>query len=213
MVFFGTFATALGVGLFTWGTLAGAVILLFAFAAHVASAADTIRQAAFPGFGRWVPTVSASVGLGFGCYAPALALAMSLAWPGLHGGQPRASYLINRWAYRSGEPSPGHWVWFEGPEAQRRGIAQILAGSGQWVDWSEGRLRVEGQVIPWHPGRGAKPPRQLAFKVPEDLVLVAAPSEMQTEGMPMGLMFLSKQQILGRAWAQMHPVWTRRLLL
>src|SRR5262249_40008014 len=51
-VFFGTFSAALVVGLFTWGTSASAAILLFAFAAHVASAADAIRQGAFPGFGR-----------------------------------------------------------------------------------------------------------------------------------------------------------------
>src|SRR5438477_4641868 len=59
-VFFGSFATALVVGLFTWGTKTSVAILVFAFGMHVASAADAIRQGAFPGFGRWVPTVSAS---------------------------------------------------------------------------------------------------------------------------------------------------------
>ena len=36
LVFFGSFAAALAVGLFTWGTGASAAILMFAFVAHVA---------------------------------------------------------------------------------------------------------------------------------------------------------------------------------
>src|SRR5262249_27631362 len=102
LVFFGWFATALGVGLFTWGTPWSVLSLAFAYVAHVASATDAIRQGAFPGFGRWVPTVSATTGLGLGCYLPALALGSVLAWPAPRAEAPRERYLVNRWAYQGG---------------------------------------------------------------------------------------------------------------
>ena len=76
----GMYAASMAVAFFSWGTRIGLVMLALAFLAHVSSAADAIRQAAFPGFGRWVPTVSAGFGLGLGCYAPVLALASVLAW-------------------------------------------------------------------------------------------------------------------------------------
>ena len=110
-VLFGTFAAAGIVGLFAWGTRTGMAMLGLAFLTHVTSAADAIRQHAFPGFGRWVPTVSASVGLGVGCYVPALAMASILAWPESRDGAPHEGYLITRWAYRTVEPRPGDWVW------------------------------------------------------------------------------------------------------
>src|SRR5436305_4037899 len=97
LVLFGSFAASLGAGVFAWGTRPSLVILAFAFGTHVVSAADAIRQAAFPGFGRWVPVVSASAGLGLGGYGPMLALAAVRAWPGFGGGSARDGYLINPW--------------------------------------------------------------------------------------------------------------------
>jgi hypothetical protein len=141
-VLFGSYLASLLVGVFAWGTPTGLAILAFAIGTHVASAADAIRQGAFPGFGRWVPVMSASAGLGLGCYAPALALGAVLAWPGERAGSPREGFLINLWAYQDATPRPGHWVWFEHPDGVGRGIGQFLAGPGQSVEWFDGRLEA-----------------------------------------------------------------------
>jgi hypothetical protein len=211
-VFFGSFATALLVGLFTWGTKTSAAILVFAFGMHVASAADAIRQGAFPGFGRWVPTVSASVGLGLGCYAPALALASVLAWPGLGAGDLREGFLINRWAYGSSEPSLGHWIWFEPSDGRGYGVAEVVAGPGQGVDWADGSLTVDGRESPWKPARSTWPPNRLSFTVPDGHVLIGAmPGSGQS--VSCGFVLLPRERIAGRAWARMYPVWARKILL
>ena len=97
----GMYAASMAVAFFSWGTRIGLVMLALAFLAHVSSAADAIRQAAFPGFGRWVPTVSAGFGLGLGCYAPVLALASVLAWTDRPTDAGHESYAINLWAFRS----------------------------------------------------------------------------------------------------------------
>src|SRR5262245_14529831 len=54
-VLFGSFAMALIVATFCWGTRTGLAILAFAFGTHVVSVVDVVRQSAFPGFGRWAP--------------------------------------------------------------------------------------------------------------------------------------------------------------
>src|SRR5690349_21056919 len=68
-VLFGSFATALVVAAFAWGTWVGLVVLAFAFGTHVVSVVDVVRQGSFPGFGRWMPLVSASGGLAVGVYS------------------------------------------------------------------------------------------------------------------------------------------------
>jgi hypothetical protein len=210
-VFFGTFSAALVVGLFTWGTSTSAAILLFAFAAHVASAADAIRQGAFPGFGRWVPTVSASVGLGLGCYAPALATASLLAWPGLRAGAPHEGYLVNRWAYQGSEPAWGQWIWYESPDGKGHAVAQVLAGPGQGVAWSDGQLLVAGQAVSWAPPKAAHPPHHMSFTVPDGYVLIGATPGIEQES-SCGMLLLPRSRIAGRAWARMYPIWGRTLL-
>jgi hypothetical protein len=159
-VFLGSYLSALVVGLFAWGTPAGPAMLAVAFVAHVASAADVVRQGAFPGFGRWVPVVSASTGLGLG-YAPLLGSLWMVAWPGERAGQTGEGYLVNLWAYRRALPEPGHWVWYELPDRAERRLGRVLARSGQEVEWFEGTLRVDGRaldaprsvVAPMDPGR------------------------------------------------------------
>src|SRR5690606_10108649 len=63
LVLLGSYVSAMAAGLFSWGTIGGMAMLAFAIGAHVASVADVIRQAAFPGFGRWVPWISATCGV------------------------------------------------------------------------------------------------------------------------------------------------------
>src|SRR4051794_36258053 len=136
MVLFGSYATALGVGLFAWGTWWGALILALAIATHVVAAADVIRQGAFPGFGRWVPWVAAGFGVGLGGYGPALALAVGLAWPVTDRAD---GYLVNRWAFHHAEPWAGVWVWLAASEGRAPWIGRVVATPGQTVEWAGGQ--------------------------------------------------------------------------
>jgi hypothetical protein len=231
LVLLGSYLAALGVGLFTWGTPLGMVLLAFAFGTHVASASDTIRQSAFPGFGRWVPVVSSSGGLGLGLYVPALGLATLFAWPGLGteqgSGLGRSGYLVNCRAYGKAEPSVGDWVWLRSPvpapvpvPAPASGAAgapggarlgRVVARSGQRVEWSDTQLRVDGAPRADRPFR--RFPGVLVFNVPAGHVLLA-PADQATgrptrAGRPV---LVPHDEILGRAWAQLYPIRERRLL-
>jgi hypothetical protein len=210
-VLLGSYLASLAVGLFAWGTPAGFFVLTFAFVTHIASATDAIRQGAFPGFGRWIP-VSASAGLGVACYVPAIAFAAAVAWPGGHLGAARDGFLINLWAYRESQPRTGHWVWFNHPDADGRGIGQMLAAAGQNVEWFDGRLQVDGLPVDWLPRPSARRPRDLSLTVPAGHVLIA-PTEGDSKGDALlGLLLVDSRHVLGRAWAQHYPVWSRRLL-
>ncbi len=213
LVMFGSHVTALGVGLFAWGTSAGLLVLGFAFLTHVVSATDAIRQGAFPGFGRWVPVLSASAGLGFGCYAPFLITLSVLAWPGDRTAAPEERYLINRWAYHNAEPDTDHWVWYERSKSDGRGIGRMLAGPGQIVEWDGKRLWVGGVEVAWRPPDPARGGfRDLSLIVPEDQVLLAPIGPDPAGSDSFGLVPVPSRAILGRAWARHHPIWNPRLL-
>jgi hypothetical protein len=159
-----------------------------------------------------VPTVSASVGLGLGGYAPALGLAAALAWPGSNLGAPDEGYLVNRLAYGSESPKWGQWIGFTTSDGRGHGVARVLAGPGLVVEWANGRLRVGDRLTPWQPPLATLPPDDLAFTVPDGYVLVAETAGLGDEAAS-GLVLLPQHRITGRAWARMYPVWERRLLL
>ena len=210
MVFFGSFAASLVVGLLGWGTRAGAASIAFAFLAHVAATADVIRQGSFPGFGRWVPTTAASVGLGLGCYAPMLALGAALAWPVPRSTTGPEGFLVNRWAYREAAPAHGHHLWYGALGDRGPTVGQVLAVGGQGVVWGDGRLSVAGRVVAWTPPTSATPPRRLAFTVPDDHILVALGADASGTA---GFEVVARDRVEGRAWARYYPFWQRRLLL
>lgn len=214
LVLFGSYATALGVGLFAWGTRGGGLILAFAVATHVVSAADAIRQGAFPGFGRWVPWVAAGCGVGLGCYGPALALAAGMAWPALHRDD---GYLVDRWAFRRTMPQAGDWVWVAPAGGRAPWVGRVLATPGQTVEWIEGRWWVAGELQSWAPARSAGDPDEMTLEVPRDHALVAREGAQPepggtTEAPADGLVLVPRPQVLGRAWARLYPIWSRRLL-
>ncbi len=213
LVLFGSYLVALGVGLFSWGTPIGLVVLAFAYGTHVVSAADIIRQEAFPGFGRWVPMVSTSGGLGLGLYGPALALASLVAWPGMGDGLARDGYLVNCRAYGKSPPEHGDWVWLRSSPWGEGRLGRIVAGPGQEVEWSDQQLWVEGELlspgVSWLPGQF---PADLVLIVPGDHALIAPVAPGSARTVPGPPVLVPCGEILGRAWARYYPIRERQLL-
>jgi hypothetical protein len=211
MLLFGSFAASLAVGLFAWGTRTGLALLAIAYMAHVISAADAIRQWAFPGFGRWIPTVSASAGLAAVVYGPVILIGSLVAWPGRGGEEVRDGYLVNRLAYQGREPEGRESVWLQSDRDRRSGrLAEVLARPGEEVEWADSSLRVRGRKLDFGPFKAGQLPRGLAFKVPDDHFLIAF-----TTGdpfLPRSWELIPRSRIEGRAWAKLYPIWERKLL-
>ncbi len=213
LVLFGSYAAALSVAFFAWGTTVGLGVLAFAFLTHAFSAADAIRQYAFPGFGRLVPAITASAGLGAVCYAPALVMASVYAWPIALDEQPREGYLVNRWAYLARGPVTGETVWLRSTRGARPKVARIVAGPGQRVEWSGDQFRVDDQVVEESPFRVAGSPAELKLTIPEGHILVtfgADPSRYQA--VPGGWEIVDRGDVRGKVWARSYPIRDRRLL-
>ncbi len=212
-VLFGSFAVAVGVGAFGWGTRMGLAILAFAFGTHVVSVVDVVRQTAFPGFGRWMPVFSASGGLALGVYGPALVAASVLAWPAIDDREPKTEgYLVNCWAFRERLPNQGDWLWLRSSPGGLSRVGRVVAGAGQEVNWSKNQMKIDGSTRSLgSPFRSASPPQQLTFVVPEGHVLVDSDA-LSDRGSSKGLVLVPREQIAGRAWARMYPLWERQLL-
>lgn len=217
LVLFGSYLVAVGVAVFAWGTWTGLLILAFAFGTHVVSAVDVIRQGSFPGFGRWMPLVSASGGLAVGVYSPVLGVATLLAWPAIFDSTTPEGYAVNRWAYRARPPVQGDWVWLRTSPLGEPRIGRVLAGAGQEVEWSGERLRVAGE--PQSPGaftgspfRSSWTPEELAYTVPVGHVLVSLEASRRPDSGPGGSVLVPDDQVIGRAWARLYPIRDRQLL-
>ena len=213
LILFGSYAVALGVGVFAWGTTVGLGVLVFAFATHAFSAADAIRQCAFPGFGRLVPALSTSAGLGACCYGPALAMATAWAWPIALDESPREGYLVDRFAYREESPRSGDTVWLRPTRGARPKVARIVAGPGQEVEWSGEQFRVDDRFVEESPFRVAGSPSGLRMTIPNGHALVTFGADPNRgKGAPGGWEIVDLGDVRGRAWAKSYPIWDRRLL-
>lgn len=213
LVLFGSFAAALSVAAWSWGTWTSALVLAFAFTTHVVSAVDVVRQSAFPGFGRWMPVASISGGLAVGLYAPALSVFALTAWPVTPPGAGGDGYLVNCWAYHTQAPERGQWVWHRSNPWSELRIGRVIAAPGDEIEWSRQGLRVNGERLDQGlPYRSSAPPDELAYTVPDDHLLIlpagAGPGPAATQR----LVLVPREQIKGRAWARVYPVWERRLL-
>lgn len=213
IVLIGSYLTSIFVGVLAWGTSLGLLILLFAFLVHVFSAADAIRQSSFPGFGRFVPGISTTAGLGAFCYGPALALASAYAWPISPDERPREGFFVNRWAYQMELPTPGQTVWLRPTRGARPSVARIVAGPTQRLEWLGAELRINGQVVNESPFGLAGLPTGLRMTIPTDHVLVTFGAEPRRgQGIPGGWELVDLDEIQGRAWARSYPFWDRQLL-
>jgi hypothetical protein len=210
---FGSFVTALLVAILTWGTAVGLGILAFAFATHVLSAVDAIRQYAFPSFGRVVPAVTASAGLGTLFYAPALAMASIYAWPIAVDDRPRDGFLVNRWSYQQSPPKSGETVWIGSKRGPSSRVARVVAGSGQRVEWAEDQLRVDDELVETRIFGDSEAPSELKLTIPEGhLLVVDLPASRRDAGPTGRWEIVELKSVRGRAWARSYPIWERSLL-
>jgi hypothetical protein len=212
MVLAGSFCVAIAMGLWSWGTWIGWGCLAFALVAHVTSALDALRQSSFPVYPRRVALALTSAVMGFVCYLPTALLLSVVAWPGMSPEGAQCGYLVNCWAYRSAKPSPGECIWVRLRSSEAR-AAHVVALPGQEVEWTGKSWRVDGHDRPLHARfRLTGSPQPCRFRVPESHVLVE-PEELGVATPLAGpLVLVGPEAIIGRAWAQIYPVWERRLL-
>jgi hypothetical protein len=212
-VLFGSFVVAVGAGILTWGTGLSWCFFGFAFLAHVSSTTDAIRQSSFPVFPRRaaVPMIAGSLAVLL--YLPALVTLADTAWPGSAPDRAQSVYLVNCWAYRNAGPKRGHWVWLRLPPQGRLHAAKVVAVAGQEIEWTGREWRVDGKNPPLlAPLRSSAWPPAYCFKVSPNQVLVEPEEEDGTPATTGSLVLVTRDQIIGRAWAQYYPVWDRRLL-
>jgi len=227
LVLFGSYVSALVVAGFAWGSSLGGLMIAIAVATHIAATADVIRRSVFPGFGAWVPWLTAAVGVGGLGYLPLFSVIFQFAYP---TGGATTNYLVNRLAYLHDEPRPGDWVWIEedrpagaaerAPETARRRVVCVVAVEGQTVDWDGSSLTVDGRAAPLRARDGARDPcRGLTLTVPRDTLFVIAAPDPSGFGSAFTiggsilerLQLVALSQVQGRAWARAYPVWSRAL--
>ena len=211
--FLGTFSSASLVALWTWGTPQSWAFLALAFVTHLASITDVLRQGSFPVYPAKRATIFVAGALLVVFYAPALIGLSLLAWPGFEPADTGVGFLVNRYAYRDTEPIQGQWIWMHPSVAGEPRAAQVVAISGQEVEWNGQSWIIDGTPRPLHsPDRLTAWPQACRFKVPPNQVLVE-PRDDGVSAIPIGpVVLVSPDRIIGRAWAQYYPVRDRRLL-
>lgn len=211
--FFGTFASALLVGLWAWGSPLSWAFLSLAFVTHTASVTDVLRQASFPVYPARRAVIFVSGALALLLYAPAVAGLSIVAWPGFEPASSGMGYLVNRFAYRSADPCEGQWIWMHPSAKGEPRAAQVVAISGQEVEWTGQTWKVDGSNRSLHsPGRLTSWPQACKFTVPPHQILVE-PRDDGVSKVPVGpIVLVSPDRIIGRAWAQFYPVWDRHML-
>ncbi len=215
LILFGSFAAALAVGLFLWGTVTGAVLLIFAYMTHAVSTSDALTQESFPPRRGTIRGIGVSCGLAIGIYFPLLTWLTLVAWPGMRHGPNEDGYLVNCSAYRKSEPRHDEWVCYRATPRGEPRVGRVVAVDGQEVEWAIDTLRVNGLRVDGllAPFRGTRLPLRLSYRMPEGHMLINN-RDRPTDGSPdEGLVIVSRDQILGRAWARIYPIRERQLLL
>jgi hypothetical protein len=214
-VLVGSFAVALFVGLWTWGTWLGWGFFAFAFVTQVTSVTDVLRQGSFPMHPSRTAMFFVSSSLAVLFYIPTLFVLSVIARPGFEADGAGSGFLVNCWAYHGdARPREGQWIWMEFPPLGEQRAGRVVAVSGQQVECSHGKWRIDGHDHPLHaPLRIAGFPQTCHFEVPSDQVLVEPDDEGQSPESPGGpLVLVPPDRIIGRAWAHFYPVWDRHLL-
>jgi hypothetical protein len=213
LVLMGSFILALLVAIWTWGTWVSWAFFTFAFFCQVTSITDALRQGSFPAYPSRTSLVLVSACLGLFVYLPATVVLSKLAWPGFSQQETRAGYAVNRWAYQRATPRRGEWIWTPLRSHGAPHAAQIVATEGQEVEWTGRNWRIDGLPCPLRGSlRLTAWPQICRFQVPSDQVLVE-PDVGESATWAIGpLVLVHSDAIVGRAWAQLYPMWERHLL-
>jgi hypothetical protein len=212
-VLLGSFGMAVIAGLWSWGTWLGWAVFAFAFATHVTAATDLLRQRSFPAQPGRMAKIFVAGGLGSLLYIPSFWTLCLVAWPGFEPDGSGSGYLVNCWAYKGAVPSRGDWIWMRLPQLGAARAGQIVAVSGQEVEWTGHGWQVDGKVQPIHPRlRFNSLPQACRFRVPANQLLVEPEDDGVSTPLLAPLVLVTSDRIIGRAWAQYYPVWDRHLL-
>jgi hypothetical protein len=207
-----SFATAIVTTLFCWGNPLSWGFFAFAFATHLLSTIDVLRQRAFPTF----PTGLALVSLmttGLLVYAPIATILWLCAFPASADGTPGVGFLVNSLAYPSGLPTPGQWICLRPSAASAVRVGQVVATAGQEVEWTGRVWQVDGKDLTLvHPGLLPYYPNGWRFRVPARHVLIGAQPPPKQKNSEPPLQIVAQDQIVGRVWARYYPFWNRCLL-
>ena len=120
---------------------------------------------------------------------------------------------MNRLAYQEREPSPGHCIWMRLSPASNPRAGQVVAVAGREVEWTGRRWRVDGKdlqsklpaALPYYPNAWR-------FQVPPNHVVIGPETTSATAEPSSPLVIVSKEQIVGRAWARYYLFWECCLL-
>ena len=87
-------------------------------------------------------------------YLPVFTGLTVVAWPGFEPANTGLGFLVNRFAYRAERPSQGQWIWMHPSKPGEPRAAQVVAISGQEVEWTGRSWKVDGKARSLHsPGR------------------------------------------------------------
>jgi hypothetical protein len=212
-VLVGSFLVALAVWLWTWGTWLSHGFLIFAFWIHVTSTTDALRQGSFPVYRRRTAMILTSIALGLAMYLPATWALFVIAWPGFSSDSTGSGYLVNCWAYRHAGPHQGDWIWLRLPPSGQPHAGEVVAVSGQEVEWTGTKWRVDGhECIPHFTPRLAAWPQACRFQVPKDQILVEPEDDGASTPASGSLVLVNSDRVIGRAWAKFYPVRDRHVL-
>ena len=212
-VFFGSFASALTIAFWTWGTPQGLGFLALAFLTHVGSVTDVLRQWSFPVYPAKRALVLVTLSLGLILYLPVVTVLSVLAWPGFEPAAAGIGFLVDRHAYRAQGPSQGQWVWVHPSASQEPRAARVVAISGEEVEWTGRNWMVDGKNCDLvSPSRFKSWPQPCRFKIPPNQILVEPRDDGNSDVAIGPVVLIPPERIIGRAWAQFYPVWDRRLL-
>ena len=148
-------------------------LLTLAFLTHVVSASLVIKQSSFPNYPSRMSSLFVSLALAVFVYLPLSFVLSLLAWPAFEPDGSGVGFLVNRGAYRSATPRSGQWVWMRRRRSVKPRAAQVVAVSGQEVEWTGRDWTVDGQKHALHSSiRLPAWPLTCRFRVPANQILV-----------------------------------------
>jgi hypothetical protein len=205
-IYLGAYLVLMGLGLISWGSETGAIVIGLAFGVHVSSALDALfaqGRVRFPALA--VTTALVALVLSLAVYAPAGWLLGHVASVREfdNASEPFERFdrvVVNEWAFGGRGPRPGDVVLARPPIAQRipNGSAlaagvrfvleenelvdRVLAGPGDRVAWDKktDTLEVNGSPVRWRPLLPQRLPARLEITVPEGRYLVLPTTSQAT---------------------------------